>query len=137
MDCKNVQKLCRNTVVSSSVSLVTVGTVPTLVIDIPYDVYQNEECIRLIVAQEIPDTVTINTPVALGIGGVTDPVYPLVRCGCQPVTACSIRERGIYTMGVCTTETGANLRVMSGLACSPANNLRAIPVPAAGGGAGA
>lgn len=135
MDCKNVQKLCRNTEVSSSVSLVTVGTVPTLVIDIPATVLRDRECFRLFVAQEIPEAATVSTPVALGIGGVTDPVYPLVRCGCRPVTACAIRTRGIYDVQVSTTPTGANIWVKSGLACAPANNLRSIPAPAAGDGA--
>lgn len=128
-NCKT-KKLCPNTVVSSSVTVVAVGGVQTLVIDTPANVYRDGECMELIVAQEIPEAATISMPVALGIGGVTDPVYPLVRCGCQPVTACAIRERGIYKLVVRTTATGANLRVMSGLACSPVNNLRTIPVAA-------
>lgn len=133
----NCKKLCRNVVVSSSVTVVAVDGVNTLVIDTPADVYRNGECIKLIVAQAIPDTATRTMPVALSIGGVTTTVYPLVRCGCQPVTACAIRTRGIYEMVVATTATGANLRVRSGLACSPTNNLQTIPVAAAGDGAGA
>jgi hypothetical protein len=137
MSCNKIKTLCPNTVVSSSVSLVTVGGVSTLVIDIPATVMRDRECFRLIVAQEIPEAATVSTPVALGIGGVTDPVYPLVRCGCRPVTACAIRTRGIYDVQVSTTTTGANIWVKSGLACAPVNNLRSIPAPAAGGGAGA
>ena len=91
-----MNQLCRNTVISSAVTLVTLGT-----------------------------------PVALGIGGVTDPVYPLVRCDCSPVTACAIRTRGIYRLVVSTTATGANLRVVSGLACAPRTVVPTIPVPAA------
>lgn len=137
MSCNKIKTLCPNTVVSSSVSLATVGGVSTLVIDIPATVMRDRECFRLIVAQEIPEAATVSTPVALGIGGVTDPVYPLVRCGCRPVTACAIRTRGIYDVQVSTTPTGANIWVKSGLACAPVNNLRSIPAPAAGDGTGA
>ena len=87
--------------------------------------------VTVIVAQALPTTVTLGTPVALGIGGVTDPVYPLVRCDCSPVTACAIRTRGIYRLVVNTTATGANIRVVSGLACAPRNTVPVIPVPAA------
>lgn len=135
-NCK-IKKLCPNTVVSSSVTVVAVGGVNTLVVDVPANVFRNNECFKLIVAQEIPDAATVSMPVALSIGGVTDPVYPLVRCGCRPVTACAIRTRGIYEAQVSTTPTGANIWVKSGLACAPVNNLQTIPAPAADGGAGA
>ncbi len=125
------KKLCPNTVVSSSVTVVTVDGVDTLVIDVPEAVYRNGEHLELIVAQAIPATATVYMPVALGIGGVTDPVYPLVRCDCSPVTACAIRTRGIYEVVVKTSNTGANIRVLSGLSCSPYNPLRTIPVATA------
>lgn len=124
-------KLCDNAVVSSAVTVVTVDGVDTLVIDVPASSYRNGECIQLILAQPIPEAATVDMPVALGIGGVTDPVYPLVRCNCSPVTARAIQTRGIYCLEVETTPTGANLRVKSGLYCAPTNNLAAIPVPAA------
>ena len=126
-----MNQLCKNTVISSAVTLVTVGGVDTLVIDTPAATYRDGDCLTLIVAQEIPAATTLGTPVALGIGGVTDPVYPLVRCDCSPVTACAIRTRGIYRLVVNTTATGANLRVVSGLACAPRNVVPTIPVPAA------
>lgn len=128
--CNN--KLCPNTAVSSSVSVLTVGTTDTLVIDIPAAVYRNGECITLVVAQDIPDAATVNMPVALSIGGVTTTVYPLVRCGCAPVTVCGIRSRGIYKAVVKTTADGANIRVVSGLSCAPTTRLAAIPVATTG-----
>lgn len=127
----NQRKLCANTVVSTAVSVVTVDGVPTLVIDTPAASYRNGDCIELIVAQAIPETATVDMPVALGIGGVTDPVYPLVRCNCTQVTARAIQTRGIYGLTVRTTPTGANLVVRSGLYCAPTNNLVSIPVAAA------
>lgn len=127
----NKRKLCSNAVVSSAVTVVTVDGVPTLVIDTPAGSYRNGDCIQLIVAQAIPAAATVDMPVALGIGGVTDPVYPLVRCNCSPVTARAVETRGIYCLEVETTPTGANLRVKSGLYCAPSNNLAAIPVAAA------
>lgn len=133
----NVKKLCPNTVVSASVTIVAVDGVDTLVIDVPANVFRNNECFKLIVAQDIPEAATVSMPVALSIGGVTTTVYPLVRCGCRPVTACAIRTRGIYEAQVSTTPTGANIWVKSGLACAPVNNLQAIPAVAAGDGAGA
>ena len=123
----NRHKLCPNTVVSSTVSVVTVDAVDTLVIDVPTTSYRDGDCLRLIVAQTIPAAATVNMPVALSIGGVTDIVYPLVRCDCSPVTARAIQTRGIYCLRVETTPTGANLRVKSGLLCAPSNNLAAIP----------
>lgn len=127
----NRRKLCANTVVSSAVSVVTVDGVDTLVIDTPAASYRNGDCIELIVAQAIPAAATVDMPVAVGIGGVTDPVYPLVRCNCSAVTARAIQTRGIYLLEVVTTPTGANLRVKSGLYCAPTNNLASIPVAAA------
>lgn len=123
----NMRKLCPNTAVSSAVSVVTVDGVDTLVIDVPAASYRNGDCIKLIVAQPIPAAATVDMPVAMGIGGVTDPVYPLVRCNCSPVTARAIQTRGIYCLVVETTPDGANLRVKSGLYCAPTNNLAAIP----------
>lgn len=126
-----MNQLCKNTVISSAVTLVTVDGVDTLVIDTPAATYRDGDCRTLFVVQEIPAATTLGTPVALGMGGVTDPVYPLVRCDCSPVTACAIRTRGIYRLVVNTTETGANIRVISGLACAPRNTVPVIPVPAA------
>ena len=126
-----MNKLCKNTVISSAVTLVTVDGVDTLVIDTPAATYRDGDCLTLIVAQNFPAGVPIEATVALGIGGVTDPVYPLVRCDCSPVTASAIRTRGIYKLVVNTTATGANLRVVSGLCCAPRNTVPVIPVPAA------
>lgn len=127
---RNFNKLRQNTAVSDSVTVVTVDSVDTLVIDVPATSYRDGECIELIIAQAIPDAATVNMPVALGIGGVTDPVYPLVRCNCLPVTARAIQTRGVYHLTVNTTPTGATLRVMDGLFCAPGNNLSAIPAVA-------
>ena len=119
--------LCRNLVISTSVTVITVNDVDTLVIDIPAGVYVNHCKVCLIIAQTIPTTATIGMPVAISIGGDTTTVYPLVGCDCAQVTACSIRTRRKYPLRVNTTATSAVFRSLGGLSCAPNNDLAAIP----------
>lgn len=133
----NKCQLCRNLVISNSVTVVTVDGTDTLVIDIPAGFYADNSKICLIVAQAIPTTATINQPVAISIGGVTTTVYPLVRCDCTQVTACALRTRKKYPLRVSTNATSAVFKSLGGLSCTPTNNLLAIPVPTTDGGAGA
>lgn len=133
----NKCQLCRNLVISNSVTVVTVDGTDTLVIDIPAGFYADNSKICLIVAQAIPTTATINQPVAISIGGVTTTVYPIVRCDCTQVTACALRTRKKYPLRVSTNATSAVFKSLGGLSCTPTNNLLAIPAPTTDGGAGA
>jgi hypothetical protein len=122
--------LCKNLVISTSVTVVTVDGVDTLVIDIPAGgCYCNGNKICLVVAQTIPATATINQPVAISIGGDTTTVYPIVRCDCAQATACQFRTRKKYPLRINTNATSAVFKSLGGLSCFPTYQLNAIPVP--------
>lgn len=128
--CNGNCKLCDSIVISDSVTVVAVGGIDTLVIDVPATSFRNCDKLCLVIAQAIPDTATINMPVAISIGGVTTTVYPLVNFNCSQATACSIRTRTRYKLMVQTTPTGAVFKACARLACAPNNNLAAIPAVA-------
>lgn len=129
--CKNNCKICDRLVISTSVTVAAVGGVDTVLIDIPAASYNDCQRLCLVIAQTIPDTATINAPVAITIGGDTTTVYPLVRCDCSQATACAIRTRTRYPLRVSTNATGAVFKALRGLSCCPDNRLQAIPAPAA------
>lgn len=121
-------KLCRNLVISTSVTVVTVNDEDTLVIDIPDGVYANCRKVCLVIAQAIPDTATIGMPVAISIGGDTTTTYPIVGKDCAQITACAIRTRRKYPLRISTSATSAVFKSLGGLSCAPVNNLETIPV---------
>lgn len=126
----NCYRLCNNLVISDSVTVVTVDGTDTLVIDVPATTFADGCRYEIVVAQTIPDTATINMPVAISIGGSTDVVYPLTRCGCAQITACAIRTRTKYPVLVATNAIGGVFKVLRRLPCYPDNRLRTLPVPA-------
>lgn len=125
--CKNSCNECPRKVYSSSVSIVTVDTVDTLVIDVPLQSFRNCQRGCLVLTQNIPAGATISMPVAVSIGGVTTTVYPVVSCNCNQVTACALRTRRRYPFKIATTPTGAVFKVLKNLSCAPNNNLLTIP----------
>lgn len=129
MACKPSCKLCKNLVISQSVTVITVNSVDTLVIDLPVGSYG--DCCKycIVIAQTIPATATINMPVAFSIGGDTTTVYPFVRCDCSQVTACAIRTRTRYSTIVSTNAVSGVFKSLGGLSCCPSNNLLSLPVP--------
>lgn len=129
MACKPSCKLCKNLVISQSVTVITVNGVDTLVIDLPVGSYG--DCCKycIVIAQTIPATATINMPVAFSIGGDTTTVYPFVRCDCSQVTACAIRTRTRYSTIVSTNAVSGVFKSLGGLSCCPSNNLLSLPVP--------
>lgn len=122
-------RLCRNIVISTAVTLVTVDGVDTLVIDIPTGFYPDCRRVCLIVAQTIPATTPITAPVAISIGGDTTTVYPVVNCDCSQVTACAIRTRTKYSLCISTSTTSAVFKSLKPLTCYPADTLAVIPAP--------
>lgn len=123
-------RLCRNIVISTAVTVVTVAGVDTLVIDIPDGFYPDCGRVCLVVAQTIPTTATITMPVAISIGGDTTTVYPIVNCDCTQVTACAIRTRTKYGLRINTTATSAVFKTLRQLTCYPESTLAVIPTPA-------
>ena len=130
-------RLCRNIVISTAVTVVTVDGTDTLVIDIPSGFYPNNGRVCLVVAQTIPTTATITMPVAISIGGDTTTVYPVVNCDCTQVTACAIRTRTKYGLRISTTATSAVFKTLTKLNCYPEDTLAVIPTATTAGGAGA
>lgn len=118
---------CLYKVYSSGISIVTVDTVPTLVIDVPPQSFKNCQRGCIVLTQNIPAEATITMPVAISIGGVTTTVYPVVSCDCSQVVACALRTRRRYPFKVATTPTGAVFKIKN-LSCAPNNNLSTIPV---------
>ena len=128
--CRNSCNECRNKVFSSSVTVITINGVDTLVIDVENQSFRNCQRGCIVLIQNIPATATINMPVAVSIGGDTTTVYPVVSCNCNQVTACALRTRRRYPFKVSTTPTGGIFKITKNLACSPSNNLDAIPASA-------
>lgn len=126
----NCYRLCNNLVISDSVTVVTVDGTDTLVIDVPATTFADGCRYEIVVAQTIPETATVNMPVAISIGGDTTTVYPLVRCDCAQITACAIRARTKYPVLVATNAIGGVFKVLRRLPCYPDNRLRTLPVPA-------
>ena len=115
--------------ISTSVSIVTIDGTDTLVVDIPTGVYSNGCKVCLVIAQTIPTTATIGTPVAISIGGDTTTVYPIVGRDCNQITACAIRTRRKYPLRISTTTTSAVFKSLGNLSCAPNTVLDTIPVP--------
>lgn len=120
-------RLCRNIVISTAVTVITINGTDTLVIDVPAGFYPDCGRVCLVVAQTIPTTATITMPVAISIGGDTTTVYPIVNCDCSQVTACAIRTRTKYGLRISTSATSAVFRTINKLNCYPQETLAVIP----------
>ncbi len=129
MACENVCKLCNKLIISDAVTYTAATN--SLTIDIPAGTYYRGQKYCLVVAQAIPDTTTINALVYVSIGGDTTTLYPLVRCNCTQVTACSIRTRTKYSTVVVTDSATGSFRLLGDVPCSPNNALASLPVTAA------
>lgn len=127
MACKASCKLCDKIRISQSVTF----TDGTLLIDLPAGDYGDGCKYCIVIAQAIPDTATINAPVAFTIGGVTTTTYPFVRCDCSQVTACAIRTRTRYSTVVSTNATSGVFKSLGGLSCAPDNTAASLPVTVA------
>lgn len=121
MACKNICKLCKRLIVSSSVTYDS----GVLTINIPEGCYRNCEKYCLVIAQTIPDTAIINAPVVITIGTGTT-TFPLTTPCCNPVVACQLRTRTKYSTIVHTTSSGGTFRLLSMPCCCPNNNLTSI-----------
>lgn len=129
MSCKNSCRLCDKLIISQSVSIVTVNGVDTVVIDLPERAYNDNCKYCVIIAQSIPTTATIGSPVAFSIAGDTTTVYPFVKCDCSQITVCGIRTRTRYATVVSTNAIGGVFKSLGGISCFPTNNLASLPAP--------
>lgn len=121
MSCKPVCQLCKHLVISQAVT-VSGGNV---LINLPAGTYNNGEKYCIVVAQSIPTTATIASPVYITIGTGTEQ-YPLTTHNCAQVTACGIRTRTRYAVCVSTNATGGSFKMLGRPCCSPSNNLPGI-----------
>ena len=129
---RQCNKLCPNYIISTSLTVVAVGGVDTLVIDIPAGSYRNGKCFCLIIAQSRPATATVDMPVGVSIGGDTTIVYPLVsNRTCLQATACQVNGRTKLSVIVQTNLTSGVFRVCSGLSGYCSEVLASLPAPAA------
>lgn len=125
MACPTSKRLCKRLIISTAVTF----TGGNLVITIPDGNYADCEKYCIVVAQNIPTTTTITSPVVINIGTSTTN-YPLVNPDCSQVTACSINRRTRYSTRVRTTPTGGSFVLCEKLPCSQcANNLASLPAP--------
>lgn len=132
-NCKNVCRLCNNFVTTDNVSVVTVGGVDTLVLDLPANIpcgYTNCRKVCIAITQNIPATATILMPVGISIGGDTTTVYPLLDECCQRITACGIRTRTRYATRV-STLSGGSFTMLGKVCCYPQNVVPSLPIPTA------
>lgn len=121
MTCKNMCRMCNKLIISTAVAF----TGGNLVITIPEGSYRNNCKYCIVVAQKIPDTVTINAPVVIQIG--SGPVlYPVTKRNCAPLTACSVRTRTRYATVVHTSADTGTFRLLGNVHCAPCNNLESI-----------
>jgi hypothetical protein len=116
---------CTRKIFSTGVSLVTVDGTDTLVIDVPEQTFSNCQRGCFVITQSIPDTVTISTPVAISIGGVTTTVYPLVTCTGGQVLASQLRTRRRYPFRV--DAISATFVILRNLSCAAVNTFATIP----------
>lgn len=128
MACKPSCKLCKNLIISNSVTVITVDGTDTLVIDLPARAYNNGCKYCVVIAQTIPTTATIAMPVAFSVGGDTTTVFPFVRCDCSQITACAIRTRTRYSTIVSTNAVSGVFKSLGGLKCCPTTTLESLPV---------
>ena len=121
MACRNVCRLCDHLAISTAVAF----TEGNLVITLPADSYRNGEKVCIVIAQTIPEEITINAPVVIQIGDGTEQ-YPLTTRCCAQVSACGVRTRTRYATRVITSATGATFRLLGNPSCTPNYNLQSI-----------
>jgi hypothetical protein len=125
MSCPDYKKLCKRLVLTTSVTF----TGGNLVLALPAGTYTNNEKYCIVVAQAIPDTVTINAPVVVTIGTDTT-TYPLIGKDCRQVTACAINTRTRYSTCVRTDVSGGSFILTGKLPCSRCIEYApSLPIP--------
>ena len=107
MSCKPICQLCYKIRISQAITF----SDGTLIINLPAGNYEDFGKYFIVLAQSIPSTTTINSPVVVTVGEVTQQ-YPLTKCDCSQVTACSRRTRTRYSVCVSTPETGGTFRLI-------------------------
>ena len=116
-NCINNCKLCNNLVISRSVTFAN----NQLTIDLPEGNYLNNGRYCIVIAQTIPTTVTIATPVVFTINGGTT-VFDFLNKDCTPIYASQLRTRRIYPTRVATA-VGTGVFKYIGKNCLPCTSI--------------
>lgn len=128
MSCPNYKRLCERLVISQSVTFAD----NTLTINIPQMAYNDGEKYCIVIAQNLPETTTITSPVVITIGDDTTTTYPLLNCDCTTVYACAINRRTRYSVRVNTGLQDGVFSLLGKLPCSRCSDrATSLPVPAA------
>lgn len=121
-NCKNICSLCKNLIVSRTVTY----NAPNLQITIPEDNYYNNCKYCIIVADNIPAETPVDAPVVISVENGTQ-VYPLVSCDCRPLTARAIRSRTKYSTVVKTDATSGVFKLLGNLCkCNLSNGRQSL-----------
>ena len=132
MSCPTTKKLCKNLVISQTVTFD--GT--NLIINIPSGNYANGKKYCIVIAQNIPTTTTIDAPVVITIGTDTT-TYPLMNSDCTNVSACAINRRTRYSVCVHTDISTGVFKLLGKLPCSRCrDNALSLPISVAEAPAG-
>lgn len=125
-ECIRNCKLCDRFVISQAVTFAD----GTLTVNLPAGNYGNGCKYCIVIAQAIPDTVTITTPVVFTIGTDTT-TYPFLNCDCTPIYASQIRTRRLYNTRVNTAVgTGAFKYIGTcKLPCPAGTVATSLPIP--------
>jgi len=126
-ECIQNCKLCNKAILSQSITFAD----GNLVINLPARSYGNCEKYCIILAQNIPDTTTINAPVVFTVGTSTTQ-YPFVNKDCTPILASQVRSRRLYSTRV-NTNVNAGVFKYVGNCNLPANLSNSIASIPAGG----
>ena len=125
MSCINNCRLCNNLVISDAVTFAD----NTLTINLPSQTYQDNGKYCIVIAQTIPDTVTISSPVVFTIGTDTTTTYPFVNQCCEPVLASQVRTRRLYQARVSTSiATGVFKYIGNNLPLPSINSASSLPI---------
>lgn len=122
MACKDVCKLCKKFIISVAVTYVE-GT--GLIVSIPAGSYVNGEKYCIVVAQAIPGTTPINTPVLIQIG-TGQQFYPVTKRNCSALTVCGLRTRTKYSTRLQTDKSSATFRLLGCPCCQPEDVLDSV-----------
>ena len=100
MECIKNCKLCNKLILSTAINFDAATN--SVLVGLPANTFENCQKYCIVLAQAIPEGVTINSQVFFTIG--TNPTqYPFVNKNCVPVYATQIRSRKIYPVKVNTS----------------------------------
>jgi len=120
MACKPICKMCKNLIISDSV---TYSATNGLLIDIPSGTYANGSTVCIVVADSIPTATPIGAAVSITIGGADTTLYPLLKRDGSQALAAQMRSRCRYCTTVQTTATGGSFRLAGALPCCEATGV--------------